>query len=198
MLRWCSPEGHTNSQSMFNDSMQKCQMSSFTANIFFLCMVICIQKLQGRSTSDFPVNMCSEWCMAWSDHISELVASVVWYIDPSTGFWYIYPYFVSYTHASSSPWFPWSGISNWPNPDHVHHVWAERSAVWSIDWSSITVIIHHGLRRALPAPSLTCMTPLTSILLVNFVSNLVFPFSINSNGKHNIKPISRLLTSLGV
>ena len=51
----------------------------------------------------------------------------------------------------------------------------------------MTAVIHLGLYCALTAFSLTRMTSLTSILLVNFVPNLGFAFSLNRNRQDDIK-----------
>jgi len=55
----------------------------------------------------------------------------------------------------------------------------------------MTVAMHTGSYCALTAPSRPCMTSLTSKLLLNFVTNLVFAFALNSNSKDDNRLIGR-------
>jgi len=56
---------------------------------------------------------------------------------------------------------------------------------------SMTVVIHSALRCALTAASVTGMTLLTYILLVNFLCSLVLIISLKSNGQDDIRFIGR-------
>ena len=55
------------------------------------------------------------------------------------------------------------------------------------------VVMHTGSYCVLTAPSMTCMISLTQKLLVNFVTNLVFAFALNSNRKDDNRLIGCLV-----
>jgi len=59
------------------------------------------------------------------------------------------------------------------------------------------IIIQTDLYRTLTAPSITPMTSLTYILLVNFVTNLVCAFLLNSNCNGAMEFIGRLAAKFG-
>jgi len=56
----------------------------------------------------------------------------------------------------------------------------------------MTVIIHTDSHCALTSPSITCMTSLTKILLLNFIFDVVFAFPLKSNSKDDFKVIGNL------
>ena len=56
----------------------------------------------------------------------------------------------------------------------------------------MTVVMHTGSYCALTAPSMTRMTLLSLKMFVNFNSNLVFAFALNSNRKDDIRLIGHL------
>jgi len=62
----------------------------------------------------------------------------------------------------------------------------------------MTVAIHPSSRCALTAPSMSCMTSWTSILIVSFVSNLILVFGFISNPHDDIIFIGHPSTRLGV
>jgi len=62
----------------------------------------------------------------------------------------------------------------------------------------MTVIIQRGLYCELTAHSLSRMTLLTYILLVNLVTTLVFPFSLNGKREKDIQNIGCLTARFGV
>jgi len=62
----------------------------------------------------------------------------------------------------------------------------------------MTVVTHTGSYCALTAPSMTHMTSLTLKLLLNFVTNLVFAFALNSNRKDDNRLIGHLVAWFGV
>jgi len=68
----------------------------------------------------------------------------------------------------------------------VHLVWTQCDAVECMDESNMMVVMHTDLCRALTTPSMTCMPALTQILLVNFVSNLNYVFSLICKRQDNI------------
>ena len=74
----------------------------------------------------------------------------------------------------------------------------ESYAVGVMDECSMMVIIHTDLHCVLTAPSMTRTTSLTPISLVNFLSDLMFAFSLKTNRQDDIKFISHLSTWLGV
>ena len=55
----------------------------------------------------------------------------------------------------------------------------------------MTVVIHPGLYCAFTAQDMTCMTSLTKMLLLSFVSNLFLVFRLNSNWQDDIMFIGR-------
>jgi len=69
----------------------------------------------------------------------------------------------------------------------VHRVWVEGYAVGCMEECSMTVIIYPALHWPLSTASITRITSVISILLVNFASNLVFIFSLHCNKQHYIK-----------
>jgi len=62
----------------------------------------------------------------------------------------------------------------------------------------MTVVIHTDSHYALTTPSMTCLTSLTQILLVKFVSNLVFAVLLNRNRQDDIKLIDSQSSRFGV
>jgi len=62
----------------------------------------------------------------------------------------------------------------------------------------MTVVIHTDSYYALTAPSMTRMTSVTQILLVNSVSNLVVAFSLTCNRQYDIKLFDPQSTRFGV
>jgi len=79
----------------------------------------------------------------------------------------------------------------------VHQGCAESYAVRGMDECSMAVVIQTGLYWAQTAPSMTRMTSLTEILLLNFVTNLGFAFSHNSDWQTNIEFIGDLTAWFG-
>ena len=61
----------------------------------------------------------------------------------------------------------------------------------------MTVIIQTDLYRALTASSITGVTSLTYIVLVNFVSNLVHAFPLNRNRKDAVEWIDHHPANFG-
>ena len=62
----------------------------------------------------------------------------------------------------------------------MHQVCTESYAVWYMDECSMTGVFQTGLYRALTALCITCMTSLTWILLVYFVTTIAFDFPPHS------------------
>jgi len=60
------------------------------------------------------------------------------------------------------------------------------------------VVIHTGSYSALTALSMTGISSLTEILLVNLISNFIFTFSLSSNRQDDIRFVGRLSTSFVV
>jgi len=61
----------------------------------------------------------------------------------------------------------------------------------------MTVVIHTDSHYTLTAPSMTRITSVTQILLVNSVCDLVFVFSLNCNRQDDIKLIDCQSTRFG-
>ena len=62
----------------------------------------------------------------------------------------------------------------------------------------MTTVIHTDSCYTLTAHSMTHMTSQAQMLLVNFVSNSDFGFSLNGNRQDNIKLVNRQSTRFGV
>lgn len=77
-------------------------------------------------------------------------------------------------------------MSNFHNPNHVQQVWVEISAVGSLHESSMMATSHPCSHCAFSPLSVTRKTLLTLQLLVNFVSNLGYTFSLNHNRQDHI------------
>jgi len=67
-----------------------------------------------------------------------------------------------------------------------------------MDDCGMTVVIQNHSYQALTPPSVPCMTSLTSILLVNFVTKLVFTFPLDCNRKKITEFIGRLAVCFGI
>jgi len=140
---------------------------------------------------------CERW-MTWTNHSSMHLAANLGHIDPSSSFWYIWADIFTFAYPAPSPRFPWCTITNVQNLDHMQQIWVEHYAVGCMDYSSMMVIIHSGSGCALNATSMTRMTSLTYILIVDFVLHLGFDFSLNRNRQDDIMLIGRLSTWLVV
>jgi len=79
----------------------------------------------------------------------------------------------------------------------VHHVCAESNAVECMDQFSINVVFQTDSYWALTALSITGTTSLTNILLVYFVTNIAFPFSLNSTLQTEIERVSHRIACFG-
>jgi len=104
-----------------------------------------------------------------------------------TRFGYIYSDFLTFPYQANSQRFPWPNIRNLQNLDHVHQVCAERYAVPCMIICTMTIVIQLASHWVLTSASMTRMTSLTYILLVSFISNLVFIVWLTSNGQDNIR-----------
>jgi len=122
-----------------------------------------------------------------ANHIPALSEGNLGHVDLSTSCWYMQPSFLTFTHAASSLQLLWCTISKFQYLNYASQVWSESYAAGHIDESSTIVIIRTGSHSRLTAPSMTQMTSLTYILLVQFVSNWICGFSLNSNRQHDIK-----------
>lgn len=71
-------------------------------------------------------------------------------------------------------------------------------AVGPMDECNMAVANCTGSYSTLPAPSVTGMTSLTSIMLVNLGLNLGFAFSCDSNGQVDNKLVGHLSTRFGI
>lgn len=58
----------------------------------------------------------------------------------------------------------------------------------------MTVVIHSDSGYAVTAPSMTCMISLTYMLLVDFISNFSFAFSLDHNREGYIKYVGGVTT----
>jgi len=168
-----------------------------TTNIASLCINMCIQKLCGPWITDQPSSTLSEWWRTWPHHVPVLSGGRLWHVDLFNSFWSILPNFNFFPQPAPSPRFPRGIISNVKYLNYVHQVCAENSAVGGMDECSMAVVIQTDSYWALTAPSMTRMTSLTYILLVNFVTNLVFAFLLNSNWHKEIKYIGCLTAWFG-
>jgi len=169
-----------------------------TANVSFLWILSCIQKLCGLSISDPLLQMLSEQWMTQRCHIPAHSAGTLPHVDSSTNPCLIHPNFLTFPYPAPSPQFPWLTIGNFLNLDNVHQVWAQSYAVGCMDECSMLLVIHTDSHYALTTPSMTHITSLTLLLEVNFVSNLVFAFSLNHNRQDNIKLIDCQSTWFGI
>jgi len=124
--------------------------------------------------------------MTLAHHVTVLSAGHLQHIDLSISYCYIWPDFLTVPYPAPSVWFPGCAMSIFPNLHYVHQAWVESYAVGGIDECSMTVIIHPGSHCALTATSVSPMTSLIEILLVNVISILVFAFSLNRNSQDNI------------
>jgi len=79
----------------------------------------------------------------------------------------------------------------------VHQVCAEYYAVGWVDECSIMVVIPTDSYWALTSLSMTCMTSLTYILWVYFITDMAFALSLNSNWQIEIECIGRLTDWFG-
>jgi len=144
-------------------------------------IIICIQKFCGLSISDQPLSTLSEWWMMRPYHIPALLAGNFHHVDLFTSYLSILPNLFTILHPAHSPWFPWRIINKFKYLNDVHQFCGESYAVGCMDKCRMTVVIQPDSYSTLTAPSMTRMTSLTHILLVNLITNLGFGFSLNSN-----------------
>ena len=77
----------------------------------------------------------------------------------------------------------------------MHQVCAESYAVGYMDECCMAVVIQTDSYWALTAPSMTLMTLPTTVLLVNFISNLIFALTLGMNRSKHIEFFGHLTAS---
>jgi hypothetical protein len=186
------------SSHMLNYFIQQLTYSLLIYTIVIHSIIICIQKLWGLTISYPPQSTLPEWKMTWPCHIPVLLAGNVRQVDYFTSCWLIYLDFIHFGNPAPSPQFLCHTITNCKYLNHAHLASEECYGVGCMYKCSIMVVIQTDWYCAWSAQSTTCMRSHTSTLLLNFVTTIMFPFSLECKRQSEIAFTGRLTAWFGI
>jgi hypothetical protein len=145
---------------------------------------------------DLPPRTISECVMTWHSHIPVVLAGNFRPVEYCTNFWSIYLDCLTYGHPAPSPRALWLIIKNFKYLDEMHQVSVESEVSGCLDDFCIMAMVQKDSYWAMTTLPKICMTSLTWIKLVYFISNKAVALSLTCNCQTESEPVCPFGASL--